>query len=33
MRVQIPADRGEFVGEAFDAVDVGHLSLSGCRRR
>ena len=24
MRVQIPADRGEFVGEAFDAVDVGH---------
>ncbi len=33
MRVQISADRGEFVGEAFDAVDVGHLILSGCRRR
>src|SRR4029453_11503056 len=32
MRVQIPADRGEFVGEAYDALDVGHLSLSGCRR-
>jgi len=25
MRVQIPADRGEFVGEAFDAVDVGQF--------
>ena len=25
MRVQIPADRGEFVGEAFDAVDQGHV--------
>jgi hypothetical protein len=25
MRVQIPADCGEFVGEAFDAVDVGHF--------
>jgi hypothetical protein len=25
MRVQIPADRGEFVGKGFDAVDVGHL--------
>src|SRR5471030_1094251 len=25
MRVQIPADRGEFVGIAVDAVDVGHV--------
>ena len=25
MRVQIAADRGEFVGKAFDAVDVGHV--------
>src|SRR6266404_3394260 len=25
MRVQIPADRGEFVGKGFDAVDGGHL--------
>src|SRR6266851_1937206 len=25
MRVHIPADRGELVGEGFDAVDVGHL--------
>src|ERR1700682_1411691 len=25
MGVQIPADRGEFVGKGFDAVDVGHL--------
>src|SRR3984957_6874874 len=25
MRMQIPADRGEFVGIAFDAVDVGHV--------
>src|ERR1700722_17759597 len=25
MRMQIPADRGEFVGKAFDAVDVGHV--------
>jgi hypothetical protein len=24
MGVQIPADRGEFVGKAFDAVDGGH---------
>src|SRR5580704_16404108 len=24
MRVQVPADRGEFVGKAFDALDVGH---------
>ena len=25
MGVQIPADRGEFVGKAFDAVDIGHV--------
>src|ERR1700685_1208952 len=25
MGVQIPADRGEFVGEGFDAVDGGHV--------
>src|SRR6267142_1556963 len=25
MGVQIPADRGEFLGIAFDAVDVGHV--------
>src|ERR1700680_4944206 len=25
MGVQIPADRGEFVGIGFDAVDAGHL--------
>ena len=25
MGVQIPADRGEFVGKAFDAVDIGHF--------
>src|SRR5450432_122535 len=25
MRMQIPADRGEFVGKTFDAVDVGHV--------
>src|SRR3984957_14832314 len=25
MRMQIPADRGEFVGIAFDAVDIGHV--------
>ena len=29
MGVQIPADRGEFVGKGFDAFDVGHFSLSG----
>jgi hypothetical protein len=23
--VQIPADRGEFVGKAVDAVDIGHV--------
>src|SRR5216684_1368490 len=26
MRVQIAADRGEFIGIAVDAVDVGHVS-------
>jgi hypothetical protein len=26
MGVQIAADRGEFVGIAFDALDVGHLT-------
>src|SRR5665213_2725024 len=25
MRVQIPADRGEFVGKAFDTFDTGHV--------
>ena len=25
MGVQVPADRGEFLGIAFDAVDVGHV--------
>ena len=25
MRVKIAADRGEFVGKAFDAVDIGHV--------
>src|SRR5882757_5447032 len=25
MGMQIPADRGEFVGKTFDAVDVGHV--------
>src|ERR1700694_5035485 len=25
MRMQIPADRGEFVGKTFDAVEVGHV--------
>src|ERR1700680_4962724 len=25
MGVQIPADRGEFVGKGFDAVNVGHV--------
>src|SRR5258707_13909828 len=25
MGVQIPADRGEFFGIAFDAVDIGHV--------
>src|ERR1700738_2985030 len=25
MRVEIPADRGKFVGKAFNAVDVGHV--------
>ncbi len=33
MRMQVAADRSEFVGIALDAVDVGHVCcLSGCRR-
>jgi hypothetical protein len=27
MRVKIAPDRGEFVGETFDAFDVGHLFI------
>jgi hypothetical protein len=29
MSMKIPADRGEFVGIAVDAFDVGHFCLSG----
>lgn len=31
MGMQIPADRGEFVGKAFDTFDIGHVVI--CSRK